>query len=110
MPIFLRTILDACRRHVRVVGRPKWLAICFLICVLPTGLGCGRDSIEGVQARYFLPLLPFLIFILPWLGGLVARLPRLSPGWFCLPAVAMAVVNSYALPAYIYHLFRMPGP
>ena len=53
MPVFLRTILDACRRHVYNLGRPKWLAICFLICALPTGLGCGRDSIEGVQTRYF---------------------------------------------------------
>jgi hypothetical protein len=70
----------------------------------------GRDGIEGVQARYFLPLLPFLIFILPGVGSLLTRLPRLAPGWFCLPAVAMAFVNSYALPAYIFHLFRMPGP
>jgi hypothetical protein len=70
----------------------------------------GATSIEGIQARYFLPLLPFLIFILPWLGGLFARLPRVPPGWFCLPAVTMAIVNSYALPAYIFHLFRMPGP
>jgi hypothetical protein len=70
----------------------------------------GWARVEGVQARYFLPLLPFLIFILPRLGGLFVRLPRVPPGWFCLPAVAMAIVNSYTLPAYIFHLFRMPGP
>lgn len=73
---------------------------------------------EGVQSRYFLPLLPFFIFLLPGAGGLLARLPggrRLSAaafaqGWFCLPAMAMFIVNSYALPAFIFHLFRMPGP
>ena len=84
----------------------------------------GRTWIEGVQARYFLPLLPFFIFILPGAGSLLARLPAsllarqtggarmpcIAPGWFALPAMAMAAVNSYALPAYIFHLFRMWGP
>jgi hypothetical protein len=66
----------------------------------------GLDRIEGVQSRYYLPLLPFLILLLPRVP-VPARLPR---GVFVLPAVVMAVVNVYALPAFIFHLFRMPGP
>lgn len=72
----------------------------------------GLPYIEGVGARYFLPLLPFFIFLLPLLARLpgVSRLRRLGQFWFCLPAAAMAAANIYALPAYIYHIFRMPGP
>jgi len=86
------------------------------IAMYVTFTHAGQGWIEGVQARYFLPLLPFFIFILPYAGSVLARLPGaralpvLPPAWFCLPAMAMAAVNSYALPAYIFHLFQMPGP
>lgn len=76
----------------------------------------GMARIDGVQARYFLPLLPFFIFLLPFCGRLLARLPgaakcpAIAPGWFALPAVTMALVNAAALPWFIFHLYRMPGP
>ena len=76
----------------------------------------GYPIILGIHGRYFLPLMPFFIFILPSLGNLLARLPsaarlsRIAPGWFCVPAVAIALINAYALPAYIFGLFQMPGP
>ncbi len=72
----------------------------------------GLGWIEGVQPRYYLPLLPFLVFLLPWAGRFLrlGALPHPIPGWFTLPACAMALVNAIALPLYIHHLFQMPGP
>lgn len=73
----------------------------------------GMASIGGVASRYYLPFLPFFIFLLPCAG---TRLPgadmlrRIPAGWFCLPAIAMAVVNVFALPAFVFHVFHMPGP
>lgn len=81
-----------------------------------TSTKAGMDRIDGVQTRYFAPFLPFFVFLLPWAGRGLTRLagmPRVAQrtaGWFCLPSVIMAAVNSYALPAYIFHIFRMPGP
>ncbi|WP_297489089.1 DUF2142 domain-containing protein [Acidocella sp.] len=76
----------------------------------------GLPYIEGINARYFLPLLPFCVFILPWAGGWLARLPvaeqilALPAACFAVPALLMAAVNSVALPIYVFHLFHMPGP
>ncbi len=76
----------------------------------------GMVVIMGIQARYFLPFLPFFIFILACAGSILVRLPylsslaRIAPGWFCLPPVALAFVNTYALPAFIFHLYRTAGP
>ncbi len=101
--------------------------ICIELAMYLTWTNAGLDEIDGVNPRYFTPLVPFLIFLLRALfrcaGGILGRLPsgaevagwggqhlRLSAGWLCLPAMAMAVVNVFALPAFIFHLFRMPGP
>jgi hypothetical protein len=75
----------------------------------------GAAYITGVNSRYFTPLIPFFIFLLPSAGRVLGRMPgaglaRLPAGWLYLPAVAMALVNIYALPAFIFHVFRMPGP
>jgi hypothetical protein len=75
----------------------------------------GLAHIVGVNPRYFLPLMPFFIFLLPWFGCVLGRLPgaglvQIPAGWLCLPAIAMALVNIIALPAFIFHVFRMPGP
>jgi hypothetical protein len=67
----------------------------------------GVSAIIGVEGRYFLLFLPFFTF-LP--GRLGKALPRGTAGWFCLPAVLLAALNAYALPAYVFHLFRMNGP
>ncbi len=81
-----------------------------------TATRAGMAQIGGVQGRYFLPLLPFFVFLLPYTGKLLARLPgaarmpSIAPGWFALPAVTMALVNAYALPAFIFHVYRMAGP
>jgi hypothetical protein len=58
-----------------------------------------------VQSRYFLPFLPFFVLLLAGPGGV----PRIAPGWFCLPAVIMATVNAYALPDFVFHLYRAAG-
>jgi hypothetical protein len=75
----------------------------------------GYLVVMGVQSRYFLPFLPFLVLVMAWAGGRFARLPagrlrRIEPGWFSLPAMALAAVNVWALPAFIFHLYRMAGP
>jgi hypothetical protein len=67
----------------------------------------GVGLIIGVQSRYFLLFLPFFIFPLAWAGG--GRM-RITPAWFCLPAMVLAAVNAWALPAFIFHLYRMAGP
>ena len=72
----------------------------------------GVANIIGVESRYYLPLLPFFIFLLPALGLLPggAALGRVARGWFCLPAAVLALVNVFALPAFIFHLYRVAGP
>jgi hypothetical protein len=73
----------------------------------------GVGLIIGVQSRYYLPFIPFLLFPLGWAGERMTWLSGLSgiaPGWFCLPAMAMALVNAVALPLFIFHLYRMAGP
>lgn len=72
----------------------------------------GDDLIRSVYGRYYLPFLPFIIFLLPALARLpgTRHLKRPQAGWFALPAVAVAAVNVVALPSYIFHLYNMPGP
>lgn len=75
----------------------------------------GLTQVEGVNPRYFLPLLPFFIFLLPAAGGGLRRLPgvgllRVPAGWLYLPAMVMALVNVFVSPVFLFHLFRMPGP
>ncbi|HUM08624.1 MAG TPA: DUF2142 domain-containing protein [Acidocella sp.] len=48
----------------------------------------GRDVVDGVQGRYFLPLLPFLLFAIPSLRPR-AKLPPL------LPALPVALLGLY---------------
>jgi uncharacterized membrane protein len=67
----------------------------------------GYDSIDGISGRYFLPVLPFLLLALPRLRS---RLAAVAAPVFCLPAIIMAALDIYALPAQIYHVFQMPGP
>lgn len=80
------------------------------IALYVTFTSVGLPYIEGVSGRYFLPLMPFSVFLLGYAGSRLARLPHLAMGWFCLPAMAMALVNIYVLPALMFHVFRMPGP
>jgi hypothetical protein len=77
-----------------------------------TFTGVGATRIDGVQARYFLPIMPFLIFCLPALGRLPGLVPltRLPQGVFLLPALAVGLAHSYSLPAAIFYMFRIPGP
>jgi hypothetical protein len=63
----------------------------------------GMTKIIGVEGRYFLLFLPFFGLLLG--GG-----QRRGAGWFCLPSVALACVNIYALPDFVFHLFRAAGP
>jgi Predicted membrane protein (DUF2142) len=67
----------------------------------------GITKIIGVEGRYFLLFLPFLVFVFQ--GGSGSARQRWA-GWFCLPAVALAMVNVYALPDFVFHLFRATGP
>jgi len=69
----------------------------------------GADVIHAIQGRYLLPLFPFLLF----LPGCLPRPPgaaRLPACLFVLPAVAMAIVNLYAVPSLVAHLYALPGP
>lgn len=76
----------------------------------------GADLIIGVESRYFLPFIPFLAFLFASAGERLTRLPGMhylrsvAPGWYCLPPVALAFANSYALPNYIFHLYHAALP
>jgi len=116
---FLGTLLE------RGPGRPRWdggFAALVLfgafttmeISLYLTFTTVGALRIDGVQARYFLPLLPFFILVLPgclpWRLRGAGRLARVPQGLWVLPALAVAMVHIYTLPAAIFHMFRMAGP
>jgi len=63
----------------------------------------GDDIIHALYGRYLLPLLPFLVLILP------LRQVEAARGLALLP-LAVAVVNIVALPATLLNLYLMAGP
>lgn len=71
----------------------------------------GAATISGVQGRYFLEIMPFLILALPRCGGWINRVTQ----WrysalsletaLTLPAVAIAIYDMFYLPNLIYSRF-----
>jgi uncharacterized membrane protein len=63
----------------------------------------GMDRVDGIQGRYFIPLLPVLLFVVPGIGGL-GRLPA----WIWWPAPLAAILATDAtLPGLIAaHFYR----
>jgi hypothetical protein len=64
----------------------------------------GAVLIEGVQGRYFLPLLPILILAMPRFHSLL-RLPRVV--WVCLPVAALCA-GLIATPLVILRAYYWP--
>jgi len=100
------------------VGWRRWDTACAALALFGTFIAvalsqyvsftnAGDAVIIGVYGRYFLPFLPFLILLLP---GLLPRKPALPAGIFVLPALVMAGINIIALPAFLLHVYAMPGP
>ncbi len=54
----------------------------------------GMNWIDGIQGRYLLPMVPFLLFALPSLG----RGPRLGPVLMAMPAALMGVFDILYVP------------
>lgn len=85
--------------------RPQWAALIALVGSVElifmvqylTWTPVGAARIDGVQGRYFIPLLPVLVFLLPHLRGL-RRLP--AAAWWIAPLLALAA-SDLALPALI---------
>jgi Predicted membrane protein (DUF2142) len=50
----------------------------------------GMDRIDGIQGRYFIPLLPILLFALP--SGVLPRLPRWI--WWLAPLAAILATDA----------------
>jgi Predicted membrane protein (DUF2142) len=50
----------------------------------------GMDRVDGIQGRYFIPLLPILLFALP--GGALPRLPRWI--WWLAPLAAILATDA----------------
>jgi hypothetical protein len=63
----------------------------------------GADRVDGIQGRYFIPLLPVLLFLLPG-SGLLRRVPA----WLWWPAPLAAILATDAtLPRLIaVHFYR----
>jgi hypothetical protein len=70
----------------------------------------GVGFITGVSGRYFLPFLPFCLFLVPRRVAGPRLIEAVPEALFALPAIALAVVNIVALPLGIFHIFQMPGP
>ncbi len=66
----------------------------------------GKASIDGINGRYFLLFPPFLVLMLPGLGGRLARLEA----WLALPAMLLAVMDIYTLPALLLRTYQMGWP
>ena len=62
----------------------------------------GRTRIEGIQGRYFTPLLPFMIFLLPRFGPR----PALSRALLA-PAVVLAAAGTVYLPLLVVWVFYL---
>ncbi|WP_419757483.1 DUF2142 domain-containing protein [Acidisoma sp.] len=63
----------------------------------------GMDRVDGIQGRYFLPLLPLILFVVPASG-----VSRRLPGWLWWPAPIAAILATDAtLPGVIAaHFYR----
>lgn len=76
----------------------------------------GATAIKGVTGRYFLLFLPFLLFVVPGFGPRIDRFARqrgLGGGMASMlefsaavPAIVMAALDIYALPALIVRTFH----
>ena len=63
----------------------------------------GLDLVDGVQGRYFLPMLPFLLFAIPSLR-LRAKLPPLLPA---LPAVLLGLYDIGYIPLRLLNTYYL---
>ena len=63
----------------------------------------GADRVDGVQGRYFIPLLPVLLFVVPG-GGLLARLPAWL--WWPVPLAAMVATDAVLPRLIATHFYR----
>jgi uncharacterized membrane protein len=69
----------------------------------------GWPVVFGVQSRYFLPFLPFFVFVFGWSGVVLSQWSQaisVAAHWFYLPPIIMAFVNAFALPLFIFHLYH----
>ncbi len=65
----------------------------------------GSAVIYGPQGRYYLLFLPFLMLVIPRLGGPVARIGNRLTLWCALPAVAMAAIDVWYVPGLLARRF-----
>jgi hypothetical protein len=85
--------------------------IATVLALYVTFTNAGMPMVLGINGRYFLPLPPFLLLAAPRLGGWLAPTLRLRLEWLLtLPVLVMAVLDAYGLPAFLYHIYQMPGP
>jgi uncharacterized membrane protein len=107
-------------------GVQGWMRSAYILMLLSTVISValsayvtftsvGNTSIDGMQGRYLLPVIPFLLFVMPLAQSwrklpVIKSLAAVPTAIFCLPAITMAVLDIYALPAQIFHVFQMPGP
>lgn len=111
------SLLSGLFRGAAVGPRPSWLgsaavgialiATVFLVydAQYLSWTPVGKDSIDGVQGRYFLPILPLLAIALPPLsiaGGGWVR------GALAVPAVALALAGAIGLPLLVIRTYYLP--
>jgi hypothetical protein len=63
----------------------------------------GATAIDGVQGRYFIVLLPFLLLGVPWVGRL-GRIPAIVPA---LPAIALGIYDLGYVPLKVIAFYYM---
>jgi hypothetical protein len=84
---------------VGILGSAELIFLSLYVTWTPVGM----DRIDGVQGRYFIPLLPMLLFVLP--GGLGWRR---MPGWiFWIAPLVAVLATDVTIPRLIgEHFYR----
>jgi hypothetical protein len=84
---------------VAVLGSIELIFVALYLTWTPVGM----DRVDGIQGRYFIPLLPALLFAMPGIGVL-----RRLPAWLWWPAPLAAILATDAmLPGLIAaHFYR----
>lgn len=63
----------------------------------------GMDRVDGIQGRYFIPLLPMLVFVMPG-SSVLRRLPQWV--WWPAPLVAILATDATVPRLIVAHFYR----
>ncbi len=83
---------------VAILGCVELIFVALYLTWTPVGM----DRVDGIQGRYFIPLLPVLLFALP--GGVGPSLPRWI--WWLAPLAAILATDATLPRMIVAHFYR----